>query len=269
MKNNVIYIKLFIILLLCTSSQPADEPGKDEIPPYQKLYEEGFYRSDICILDSLISADSVGSRKLLPYLAFCHIARGDSVRGIYIFRRILDYDPQFRLDTLLTPPKIYKVFNSALQRHETAMRISDKTPQAALFPDMKHDSPDVGTAGDYHPVSGVHSDMPEQPGRVSLIMYLPGLIPAGGGQFFNRQWIKGGALLFAQTTALVVCMWSYRKRQSFYDNRYGWYEGNMDAYNRYTNYTRIGSIFLAGTYTFSVTDYFLIVKKKNRSVRKH
>jgi hypothetical protein len=282
MKSTAVPLTILSTLLICMTGSAQEAPAIEEAPLYQKLYEEGFYDTAITLLDSLIAADSTGGRELLRYLAFCHIARGDGEAGVSVFERILDPDPGFRLDTLLTPPKILTVFLAVLERRESgqarpdsnvaiAQMAADETEQVDSIDNradtaasaVRRDSADTGTKT----VVATAVTMKDARGRPS-VKYVPGLLPGGAGQFYHRQWIKGALLLAAQAAALAGCVWSYHTRQTCYDDRYGWHQGNMTAYNRYTTYTRLGSVVFIGAYTFSVIDYFSGMHKKRTALQR-
>ena len=280
MKSTIVPIIILSIIRMCTTGNAREAAHGGGTPLYQQLYEEGFYDTAITLLDSLIASDSAGGRELLRYLAFCHIARGDGEAGVSVFERIFDLEPGFRLDTLLTSPKILKVFHRALERHEAKKPPPDTVASSEAVSPVEKEPGDT-TGGDIDTVaSAVHRDAAsgKDTGKVAAtdltmketltrphVKYVPGLLPGGTGQFYHRQWIKGALLLTAQAAALAGCVWSYHTRQSYYDHRYGWYPGNRVAYNRYTNYTRLGSAVFIGAYTFSVVDYFSVMHNKRNA----
>ena len=266
----------FVITLLSASRCGAQESGAPSGEPlYRSLYEQGFYAEAIALLDSLIAADTTGGNELPLYLAFCHVARGDRDAGAAVFERMLDRDPEYRLDTLLTPPKILDVFRAVRERRAdrappsaapavTVDTAVERAQAAAAVPSIL---PPV--AGPVNPatVSGVKLDT----GKVDLhpaLRYPLGLLPGGAGQFSRRRPIKGTLLLVAQCAATVCWYWAYRTRETYFEggpSGHGWYEENEAPYRRYTNFARMGVGIFIGSYTVGIIDYFLALRN-NRTV---
>lgn len=251
---------VWVMILICFAGYVWESSASDEPPLYQKFYEEGFYDTAIALLDSLIAADSAGSGELLRAAAFCHIARGDRETGASIFGQLLDRHPAFRLDTLLTPPKILEVFLSVVEQRDALRRASDSLLGVKAPPAVEPLQSVTTESRPETAAPAVRFSRPEVP--LLLVKYSMGFLPGGAGQFHHRQWLKGALLLTAQVASFAVCAWSYHTRQECYDDRYGWHQGNMAAYNRYTGYARLGSAVFIAVYTLSVIDYFSIMHKK-------
>ena len=263
-----------IILIACAVTViRAQEPETgDSLPAYRTLYEEGFYQKAISVLDSLVADDSVCGREPLRYLAFCHIARGDREAGEKVFERLLGCDSLFRCDTLLTSPKILEVFRDVLGRYTERHEASDTSTVAATTDETLTDTSGGTVDSTEHlsflPATPAPPAEPAQTSalatpRLSPVTYLPGLLPGGGGQFLQHEWIKGALYLTAQVASVCGYVWAYRTRQSYFDPDYGWYAPvNETAYKRYTAYAWIGCTVFIGTYTVSAIDYFRTIRKQ-------
>ena len=80
--------------------------------------------------------------------------------------------------------------------------------------------------------------------------------------WYHREPLKGALFFAAQAASIAVCAWSAGKRDGRFDPNHGWYKGNEAAYNRYTNYARIGFGIGIGSYVIGVMDYFLNTPNK-------
>jgi tetratricopeptide (TPR) repeat protein len=222
MKSPRFLIPVFLVALLLGAAG-ADA---DAAPPYKTLYEEGLYDEAISLIQDSLTSDTLNIKQLLFFLASCYIARGDRDNGAMTFKRLIKIDPGFQLDTILTPPKILEIFKT-VRAQEPALQVK------TLRPDP----------------------------RPSPLLSIPlGFVPGGAGQFYHREPKKGALLLAAQAASIAVFVWAGWKRDGCYKSGpqgYGWYEGNEAAYNRYTNYARIGFGIFVGSYTVGVIDYFI------------
>jgi hypothetical protein len=254
-----------LLLILCFPAvgRADDTSATPDEPFYRLLYEQGFYDEAIALLDSLAAADTSGNRELLLYLASSYIARGDADSGASVFRRMLAADPAYRLDTIMTPPKILEVFRNVRNEFETRTAPPDtvKTEPDSGAPEPVAavvDSPDTGAVsslalpGADRSIEGPHP----------VLRYSFGILPGGAGQFFQRKPIRGALILAAQIGAAAGCYWAYRTRESYRHSRYVWYDGNREAYERYTGYARLGIGVAIGSYTFGLFDYFLMPPEK-------
>ena len=279
--RRTVFLLMFLASGIVAIDAGAQEPhDTDPAPDYRTLYEEGFYQEAITLIDHIVSGDSACGREPLRYLAFCHIARGDREQGENAFERLLDCDPQFRCDSLFTSPKILDVFNGVLERHLQKQSLSDRGSPAdtlsAISPDTTAVSapPALPDSSLIRPAAAPGALPTPDEAAISVsvathrlpVRYLPAFLPGGGGQFMQRQWIKGALFLAVQAAAAGGYVWAYHTRQSYYDPVYGWSASrNETAYNRYTSYARLGFGVCIGTYTFSVIDYFWTVRKQNAS----
>jgi hypothetical protein len=218
---------LFLAVIPCKANAEETTSPIDE-PLYKTLYENGEYDKAVAVLNDSITHDALNAKHLLFYLASCYIARGDRDNGALVFKRLIKMNPDFQLDTLLTPPKILEIFKTVKSQESSVQFKTLKT--------------------DY---------------KTSQVLLAPlGLLPGGTGQFYQRKRVKGALLLTVQAASIAVCVWAGWKKDSRYDSRYGWYEPNKAAYERYTNYARIGFAIGIGSYTLGVLDYFINQNKK-------
>ena len=250
---------LFLLLLLV--SLQAESSGPDStvaVPEYKLLYEQGFYSEALVLLDSLLVQDTSGFEELHYFRAACLIAKGDTVEGARVFEALLDHNCGYSLDSLFTPPKILSVYRSV----RSGFLCEDSLPAVAdSVKELSVDTASVPVRTETVPVdSSVVPDL--SPKTIVRSMPLPvhvslGMLPAGGGQWYQRKTIRGAFIVSAQLAAVAGCIWSYNKRDSYFHDRYGWYDGNRNAYEKYTNYTRFGFTVFLGTYLYGIADYYL------------
>ncbi len=253
-----------VLLIAQFAVAGGEKPGNGSgEAPYVTLYEEGFYDEAIGFIDSLL-AGGAGDRNARYYRAACFIARGDRDSGAAEFERMLVSDTGFQLDTLFTPPKILEVFLSVRARTGQITALTDDT-----------------TSRDTSSVTAEIRPLPENPVSASPSLSAPsvpgaappgihpavraslGLLPGGVGQFSQHKPLRGVFICAVEFAAVTGTVWAYRMRQSRYDDRYGWYEGNRSSHLRYTGYCRWGFALFLGTYAFGVIDYFSTVRRES------
>ncbi len=255
-----IFIAFFLILcMLALNNAAAEERASVAAEPlYKTLYEEGFYDEAISMIKDSLLHDTSNAKKLLIYMASCYIASNKREAGAAVFDRLLKADPYFQLDTLLTPPKIIKVFKAVKSQYKAKADTSHIINLISMsYKSLTSDSN----------VNSFHSNTKDmkidqrllKPLQISL-----GLLPGGAGQFYHKEHLKGLALLTVQATAASIFIWSGWKKNKHYESGlqgHGWYEGNKAINERYTNYARIGFCIFIGSYAYSVTDYFFKFKE--------
>lgn len=254
-------IKLvWCVMILCIASLAfGDDTIKDVDlsadgePAYRVLYENGFYDQAIDYLTAKInkSPDSVGTEEY-RYLAFSYVAteRIDSARGIFV--EMLTKDSAFKLDPVRTSPKIYQVFRAAqIQWRKLHQPPHQTNPPAGMTPAQSHDTlPKTA-------VSLSVNTLQNQQLPLSRWYKIPVyLAPGGTAQFCNGETVKGTIVLCLQVLSLGGSIYAFEKKQDFYDDRFGWYEGNQTQFGRYSLASRIGFGSFACTYLWSVFDSF-------------
>jgi hypothetical protein len=258
---------IIVALALFSAYAQKTSASTDSVgtPRYISLYEDGFYAEAIAVLDSLISLDPVPDPGKLYHLAACHIAGGNRDSGAAIFETLLKTDSTYDLDTLYTPPKILVVFREVQSKlnpvHASYTTKSAASPSSGVA--AAKNSSDTTTL-EKNISLPVAADTPRRHLHSALAVP-PGLLPLGLGQFLQRKPARGALFCAAQTTALILCAWSFSTREGYRDPAYGWTDGNREAYDRYTQYTRSGAGLFLATYAFSITDYFFRLRKMKGS----
>jgi hypothetical protein len=248
-------VRFLVLLSVFWGWSGTEEASVIEIPRYQLLYEEGFYTEAIAVLDSLITEDAVFSPEHHYALAACYIARGDRDSGATVFERMFNSDSTYLLDTLLTPPKIRAVFLD-VQRRRTAQR-SDSVVATA---EKKSTQYLVGM--DVADNTLTSADTLTVKVAPPFFQRIAGVFPCGIGAFYQRKPVHGVLIALTQLGAVAGCVWAYQTREKLYHERYGWYHGNKEVYNRYTNYTRGGAGIFIGSYAFGILDYYLTMHRR-------
>ncbi len=114
---------LLISTLLLSMFVHAIAQQPQSIEDINELYKSGRYgEAEIACFRLLNSADSAlmaeDKTELHRILAFISIAREDNRSGLNHFLLALESHPLYRLDSRLTSPKIYSVFEDALERFQ-------------------------------------------------------------------------------------------------------------------------------------------------------
>lgn len=268
MKQQVVGLALLLAIAAALGEQST---AADRA--YRELYEQGYYEEAIGLLDSLVMSDSGTNPERVYYLAACHIARGDRDKGAMIFGWLLANDSSYTLDSIYTPPKIFEVFRDVKVRTLQIQTVATTIDTLCSIIPSTDSGMVLRTAADTRDGSKLRVDTLASSfsggGNVRGQMHPahswpPGLLPYGGGQFLQRKPVKGALLCVMQAASLGICVWATHTREGFRDDRYGWYDGNLTAWNRYTAYTRVGATLLLGSYAYGVIDYFYGLRK-NRS----
>jgi tetratricopeptide (TPR) repeat protein len=267
--NKRYVVALFILLMQPGTTSAEDATTTASEPAYQLLYEQGFYQDAITLLDSLIDLDTAVNFERHYYLAASYIARGDRDSGAAVFAQMFEYDSLYQLDTLFTPPKILEVFQEVQKQRLTSSAPSSAVEQTEVPSpvSVQNDSTSFAVSDtgrltvSYDSIStGVHPVL-----RISI-----GVLPGGIGAFYQKKPLRGALVLAAQVAAVAGSIWAYRTRQTYWSETYGWMPGENDAaYNRYTNYARVGYAVFIGSYTFSIIDYFTTIKKRRAAKYSH
>jgi hypothetical protein len=252
--------QLFILLslILCAGTVAQDSPeGKGASLPqdttynYKSLYENGFYEEAVKILESMVKGphDTMGEEPLKT-LAFAYILLNRQAEAVAVFKELLSRNPEFSLDPIVTPPRFFEVFHQSRMEWQMspegrAMLLRRKAVEdslrLALFNSAMRESRDPAYV------------------RVPVC-----LLPGGAGQFYHRQYLKGGLLLAAQTAFLGAAVWSYNQRQGLKDPQFGWTAANQDANLRYVNYMRIEFGLFSLAYLGGAVEAFLEPSAKEK-----
>ncbi len=246
-------------------------------PVHRVLFESGFYRQALEYLNvRLNSAGPVDSawQEYQKYRAFCLILVGEADSAQGVFEELLAHDSTFTLDRVRTSPKIFEVFHAAraarFARPPAPVEIDTAQAMDALREDTAapvSDSQDSivstsdSTGAQFQP-SLAHGTVDSKWYRIPAR-----LLPGGVGQFLNGQPAKGAVLLGAQALTLGASIVTFRRRAALYDDRFGWYEGNMVQYERYTAAYRIEFGVFAFAYLYSVVDACVVRARRAREQR--
>jgi len=225
---NRIAIYLTFISATGLFSEPKEIIAAEESrPSYQVFYESGYYLETIDLLKEKVKIPNDSNwRAYHSYLAFSYLSIGDTGKAIEVFHQILAKDPAFSLDPIHISPKILEVFRiaQATRPKTAAPKVSieiDPIPETAPFQWKKNALATMGTG-----------------------------IP----QWVNGHPQKGAILAFLEITGLAVSIWSHHRRNDFYDEALGWYEGNLEQNKKYINIQRAGFAIFLGSYLYSTID---------------
>ncbi|MBL8029204.1 MAG: hypothetical protein JNL74_22475, partial [Fibrobacteres bacterium] len=168
--------------------------------------------------------DSAERENRLKILAFSYILNGNRKLAEDVFNRMLNANSGFTLDPILTSPKIYEVFSEVRQQWLMSYNSLEKEKRLTLR-----------YRAAYH-------------ARV---------LPFGTGQFINGSRKKGLIFSLLQAGAIGGSIWSYKMLDASKHPDYGWYDGNREEKERYTNLTRVQFGIFASAYIWSVIDAYM------------
>ena len=170
---------------------PALATAEDDLSAAEAVYYAGQYEDAVFLMEELSRRPGV-SREVklsaLKYTAFCYFLLGSKPQAKAAWRRLLDLDPSFRLDSLEDPPRFVEFFNQLDEGDE---------PAAAPEPVTKR----------------VKVAAPEEPSPRGCGVALC-LIPFGVGQMANDNVVKGAIFAGLETLFLGLNIGFYFQNQS-------------------------------------------------------
>lgn len=261
---NTAVLFTFIYLSIIGAADSLRQPLEFDTlePAYKVFYENGFYDEAIELLRSKIKTPlSPADSELIKYKAYCFIGSGKNDSAIAAFFTLLNIDSSFYLDPVLTSPKIIAVYNEAIAKWKKNKDIAEA--KLTQFPEKQS-----GVTGNQNIEKNVSellivgSDVLMPHFNSTWYQYPLCVLPGGVNQFYKKRAVYGAVTLALQTAGVLVAYGCYKKRDSHYDEKYGWYDGNRGDYIRYGVISKIGLGTFAITYTLSVIDNFLHMKKK-------
>jgi hypothetical protein len=197
---------------------------------YIELYENGYYAETIALLSdtaNMVTIDNIESENRKKILAFSLILSGRKDAAMDVLWSIFDKNPLFNLDPILTSPTIYEVFSETRREWNGAY--------------------EANVTLNYSPLT-------------NFALKSRILLPFGVGQYINDKKKKGIIFSIFQAGALAGSIVTYNIRDSYYDPDFGWYEGNNEMKNIYTNAMRIQFGLFAVAYVWSVVDAYREMK---------
>ncbi len=113
----------------------SSQPGGIDVQRGVELYWAGQYQRTIELLDPLCAIESRedASTECYKYLAFSHVALGETEMAQQAFSRLLALDAEYRLDESLVSPKILEQFENS--RREIIAELFEKGKDAYFAKD--------------------------------------------------------------------------------------------------------------------------------------
>lgn len=253
---------LAIVLLASVAPAAEDErqlvASQEDEPAYKVLFESGYYEEAVEYLRGVSDSSDTNWRERQTYLAFSLIMTGQRDSAIGVFTSILWRDSTYKLDPIMTSPKLFKVYHMARSRWEKNREPVDSSSTASPPPDttaQQSDSPPTPEVS----TNNVVPTVPRDWYRVPMYAVPP------AGQFYNRRIPKGIALLLLQTGGIAASVWAHNKRWEYYqDPGCGWCEENLEENRRYSALQRSGFAIFALSYLYGVVDAAVDGRRQRR-----
>ena len=238
-----------------TLRQPADSGAAE--PAYKVFYENGFYTEAMELLRSKIKEHPESTNiDYLTYIAFCYAASGRPDSASTTFSSILDLDSAFYLDTITTSPKILSTFQN------TRSIWRNRHPQSTQPADSVHPAKPLVSIPAQPPVPVVAPK--PAPLQRDWYRYALFCLPAGAGQFYNRQPVRGILFLALQAVGAIGGYWALEKRDGVWDAHYGLGESNRPSWEKYSTMAKTGFSVSLTFYAFSIADCIIDNMKHDR-----
>jgi len=239
---------LYIALTLLADGNVALARGsRNDLRKARELFFQGRYERVLSIVESLLLTDlargqRVSALELEAFAYFLSNRQGEAERS---WRELLEIDPNHELDPVDVPPQMVTFFQN----------VAPPTPPPDPWPppEPAPEKPPAAKADDPSPLDPLPDRSPEPERGCGIWLCL---IPFGGGQFANGNYVKGGLFAGAEALFLSLNIGMYWANQIEFEKHGGSFPDEALA-DRRTLWKHVFLGFFLTTLVYGVIDAYI------------